>query len=64
MSSSDRRMEIVSILMVSSHVTSRERAEEFLSWTVISHTTIRLISYEQENSKKCMMRQREKMKNL
>ena len=31
MSSSDRRMEIVTILMVSRHVTSRERAEDFLS---------------------------------
>ena len=81
MTAADRRMEIVSILVVSGHITSRELAQEFgvcirtirnditvfsygypiytkpglageyLSWTVISLTTIRLYHTSRKNSK-------------
>ena len=94
MTAADRRMEIVSILVGSWHITARELAQEFgvcirtirnditvfsygypiytkpglageyLSWTVISLTTIRLHYTSRKNSKKCMMQQREKIKNL
>lgn len=92
MSAVDRKMEIISILVVSGHVTSRELAQEFgvcvrtirnditaLSYGYPIYTkqgaaggifimdsykpyNNTLTSYEQKKLKKCMTRQREKIK--
>ncbi len=88
MTTADRRLEIVSVLVVNGHVTSRELAQEFgvarrtilndvaaltygypiytkpgagggfSSWRVTGRTTIRSLPTNRRNSKKCMMRQR------
>lgn len=92
MNAAYRRMEIVSILVVSGHVTARELAQEFGVCTRTIQHDISLLSYgypiytkpgagggifimegykpynntltphEQERLKKCMMRQRGKIK--
>lgn len=94
MNAADRRMEIVSILVVSGHITARELAQEFgvcmrtirnditalsygypiytkpgaggefSSWKDTNHITIHSLHMSKKNSKKCMMRQRGKIKKF
>lgn len=58
MTAADRRMEIISILVVSGHMTSKELAQEFSSWTATNRTAIRLPCPSRRNSWKCMPKQR------